>query len=265
MAYGLTKSAHLVDSSNQYFSVAGGSALAIGNNMTIEGWFYFPTVNSSLPTGFLVGKWADAVVANCSFYWLISTASSATILQFHCASGSSESDSPQVSWSPSANTWYHLAITFASGTVKFYVNGVQQGTDQTCNKSSFNTNSGTNTNIGTDRSSTAGNIDCNVSLVRIWSEARSAANLLANMCNVFGTATTNMAAEWSLDNVLTDASGNGLTLTNNNTATFETNTPSTCAVVGPANLKTRDGLASASIKTINGLAMASVKTLNGLA
>jgi hypothetical protein len=34
---------------------------------------------------------------------------------------------------------------------------------------------------------------------------------------------------------------------------------------GPANLKTRNGLATASIKTINGLAIASVKTYNGVA
>jgi len=36
------------------------------------------------------------------------------------------------------------------------------------------------------------------------------------------------------------------------------------AVVGPVNMKTRNGLASASVKTIDGLAIASVKTVNGL-
>ncbi len=35
-------------------------------------------------------------------------------------------------------------------------------------------------------------------------------------------------------------------------------------VVGPANVKTYNGLAAASVKTINGLAIASVKTYNGL-
>lgn len=37
------------------------------------------------------------------------------------------------------------------------------------------------------------------------------------------------------------------------------------AVVGPANVKTVDGLALASVKTVDGLAIASVKTINGLA
>lgn len=37
------------------------------------------------------------------------------------------------------------------------------------------------------------------------------------------------------------------------------------AVVGPANMKTWDGLASASVKTMDGLAIASVKTWDGLA
>lgn len=36
------------------------------------------------------------------------------------------------------------------------------------------------------------------------------------------------------------------------------------AAVGPANVKTWNGLAIASIKTVNGLAIASVKTINGL-
>lgn len=37
------------------------------------------------------------------------------------------------------------------------------------------------------------------------------------------------------------------------------------AAVGPANMKTWDGLAKASVKTMDGLAIASVKTWNGLA
>lgn len=36
-------------------------------------------------------------------------------------------------------------------------------------------------------------------------------------------------------------------------------------ILGPANVKTVDGLAIASVKTMNGLAIASVKTVNGLA
>src|SRR5690606_29382040 len=35
--------------------------------------------------------------------------------------------------------------------------------------------------------------------------------------------------------------------------------------VGPANLKTRNGIAKANIKTINGIDIANIKTINGIA
>lgn len=35
-----------------------------------------------------------------------------------------------VAWSPSTAIWYHVAVTKSGTTVKFYVDGAQQGTDQ---------------------------------------------------------------------------------------------------------------------------------------
>lgn len=41
------------------------------------------------------------------------------------------SNDVQVSWTPSTGTWYHVAVTVTGQTVKFYVDGSQQGTTQT--------------------------------------------------------------------------------------------------------------------------------------
>jgi hypothetical protein len=130
-----------------------------------------------------------------------------------------------------SNTWFHIAYVYtaASGKVEFFLNGVSQGSITSQPTSLFN---GTDpTAIGTDSSLNDGStFDGQISLARVWTTTRTGAQLLANYCNVLGS-TTNLGAEYTLNNVLTDNSGNGNTLTNLNTATFTTDTPSTCAAV----------------------------------
>jgi hypothetical protein len=46
--------------------------------------------------------------------------------------GSSVGCNVNVSWSPSLATWYMVAVSKSGTSVKFYVNGSQQGTTQTC-------------------------------------------------------------------------------------------------------------------------------------
>ena len=65
-------------------------------------------------------------------------------------------------------------------------------------------------------------------MVRFWSDVRTVTEIANNMCVVFGTAEAGMIGEWSLNDVLTDTSGNGFTLTNYNTATFTTALPGIC-------------------------------------
>ena len=45
------------------------------------------------------------------------------VLQFESSSGSINVRS---AWSPSINTWYHLAVTRASGVIRIFVDGVSQ-------------------------------------------------------------------------------------------------------------------------------------------
>ncbi len=59
-------------------------------------------------------------------------------LAFDSAStGSDAACEEGVTWSPSMDTWYHVAVTKSGTSVKFYVNGSQQGSTQTCTTASI--------------------------------------------------------------------------------------------------------------------------------
>ena len=215
-AYGLTQSGNLVASTNSNFSRADDALLDITGASTVEVWIYY---NSSIAAGTkdLVYKQETSGSFNG---WRLYLDTAGTGLHF-----TSQATDKTVAWTPTTNTWYHVAATNSgAGTIKFYVNGVQQGADQT---GFTNPAAGTNTlYIGADNGDTITNT--NISLVRIWGVVRTEAELAAAKCSVLG-ATTNLNAEWTLDNTLNDNSGNSLTLTNNNVATFEAVLPSACA------------------------------------
>ena len=40
-------------------------------------------------------------------------------------------------WTPSADTWYHVAVSRASGNLRFFIDGTQIGTTETSNTVAF--------------------------------------------------------------------------------------------------------------------------------
>lgn len=108
-------------SGSSYLYASDHSANSFTNNFTISTWVRF----SALPTdatALLVGK--DGAYA----------------LNYHPTLGlrlyTYPFDAVTVAWTATANTWYHVAVTFSSNQVKFYVNGAQQGSTQTAANSS---------------------------------------------------------------------------------------------------------------------------------
>lgn len=223
MAYGLTKSANLVPASSQYFSAVDSTSLSITGDVTMECWVQFNALSS---TQWIMSKKADDDNYDCYSIYVTTTTLNARFYN-----GTNYEDET-VSWTASTGTWYHLAVVRSGTSVLFYVNGSQQGATQTqTTVTGALQNSTAIFAIGRYRSADGRYFDGDISLVRVWDVARSASDISTNLCNVYGTATTNMKAEWSLNDVLTDASGNSNTLTNNGTATFTTALPTTCAVV----------------------------------
>lgn len=229
MAYGLTQSVSL-NGTSQYVSAVDSVSLSTTGNQTHEGWFNLTSQPATNGEIVILGKYNSAGGSNRGF--LVVYEDSAGTKRFHLrtsANGSTVLEGT-LDFTMSTGTWTHLAFAYSTaGTVEVIVNGVSQGTISSLNTSIFDNNSdyqiGTNPNIGT-----GGFFPGSVSLVRVWNTTRSAAQVLANMCNVFGTATTNMQAEWSLNNVLTDASGNTNTLTSTGSPSFTASVPATCAV-----------------------------------
>jgi len=127
------------------------------------------------------------------------------------------------------NTWTHVALVYdTSGTVNVIINGTSQGTITSLANSIFSNTA--DVTVGYQPNIGPGYFPGNFSLVREWNTNLSASTINANKCTVFGSAQTNLQAEWSLDGVLTDASGNGNTLTNNGSASFASSIPPCLAV-----------------------------------
>lgn len=265
MAYGLTKSLDLESSSSQYASRADEAAISITGNLSIEAWVNFESLPANNTLVSIVAKYLETS-SNRSYAFFFQNLGGVYKLGVRISSTGANDVVKTVDWTPSTATWYHVAVVYtaAGGTADFYVGGVQQGAQQTSLPNSI-ADTTTALIVGADSgfgSGVADFFDGKISLVRLWNTARSSAQISANICNVFGTAETGMVGEWSLNDVYTDASGNGLTLTASGSPVFATDVPSSCSVVGPANLKSYNTNLKANIKSMNTNLIANVKTFD---
>jgi hypothetical protein len=102
-----------------------------------------------------------------------------------------------------ANNWTHIAVTWDGGTRRHFINGVQTGTTPQALAPTTSTDA---LRIGSDVSwqySPSGEID----EVRLWSVARTAAQISGSMNNPITTAQTGLVAVWSLDGTGEDVVG----------------------------------------------------------
>jgi len=116
-----TTAVSITAASTQNLTATDTSANSLTNNFTLACWVNFAT----LPVG-----------SSCNFLGK----TSAYNLIYHPTFGlrlfTFPFDVTQVAFTASTNTWYHIAVTFASNQVKFYVNGSQQGITQTSGNTS---------------------------------------------------------------------------------------------------------------------------------
>ncbi len=140
-------------------------------------------------------------------------------------------------------TWIHVAVTWSTAGSTLYVNGVSDGTGTAATL----TAGGATFYMGRQAASAAGYFDGKIINFRIWDKTLTVDEVNAYRIQEVPFTVTNLQANWRLNDALTDASGNAYTLTNNGTAVFATDAPTTLAVA--ASVSGRVFKASASNST----------------
>jgi len=209
-----TTSAGVDGSGSKYLTAADTTDNSFTNDFTIECWVRW----STLPNN-----------AINEFVWK----SGAYNFNFHYTLGlrlfTYPFDSVAVAWSPSVDTWYHVAVTFASNQVKFYVNGSQQGTTQTAaNSSTADTTNSLTIGDSSDQGGTP-NGALAITEVRLWSVVRTATQISNYRSTMLSGAESSLVAyypfrtrptiAWDAATFSDDNSGSATTLTYSHTCT----------------------------------------------
>jgi hypothetical protein len=114
----------------------------------------------------------------------------------------------QVSWTPSTATWYHLAVVRdqLAGTIKFYVDGDQQGSTVTGITTDESISSANDFQIGRAVNPGASDhIDAYVDDVRVWNVARVEGAISGGRLVEIAADTPGLVANWRLNNSYADA------------------------------------------------------------
>ena len=208
-------------SSSQYASISDGSqtGLDITGDMTSAQWLKFESVGVNT---FIARYRTDTSNRAYLIFYDVNQG----VLKFVNSSNGSGFTEGTVAWSPTANTWYHVAVTKSGTTATFYINGSTVGT-ATVESSQFNSNSTFAIGAIVDTSPVLFH-DGLADDVRIWARALSGTEIgdLYNAPATFSNG-ADLKGWWKFDNAYTDASGNGNTLTAQNSPVFSTDVPFT--------------------------------------
>lgn len=230
MAYGLTQSANIIAGS-QLLTRADTASLSITGQLTYEVWVEIKTAPTNNNT-WLLAK-GDGGDFRSAYVYYADSGGAKSLAFFVTDSGNNAMPTfatCSVSQTLTLDTWYHVAAVFTPSTrMEIFLNGSSIGAiTSSIPTAVFDGNDPTD--ICGFTGGVSGNGTARFSLARVWSTARTGAQITASMCQVLG-ATANLAAEWTLDNTLNDNSGNSNTLSNIGTATFVSDVPATCQVV----------------------------------
>lgn len=191
--------------------------LDLSGDFTLECWARHNT-DDPTATEMLLGKWEQSASSQLSYRMYFSGLGTLTLA--FSTDGSSQVNISQA-LSIGADEWHHYAGVRSGTSLLLYFDGVE--VDSATGLPAGAIHDGTNDfTVGKDHNAGSGQRwDGNIDQVRVWGVARTAAEIFQNY-QVDIVSAANLEGSWSLDNVLTDGSGNGNTLTSSDT-TFELN------------------------------------------
>lgn len=111
----------LLDGVGDFLSTPDSTEWNLGSsNFTLDFWIRF---NGALDAGVLIGQWVGASKAWMAFFDGIN------VLTFYWTADCANTNAANFSWTPSVNTWYHVAFSRTQVELKAFVDGVQIGSD----------------------------------------------------------------------------------------------------------------------------------------
>jgi hypothetical protein len=219
-----THSLDLELSSSQYANDTSPSAnLNIAGDLTLRGWVKFESTPSSGSRMAFIHSQNTATSRWPYGFGLFNNAGTLQ-LEFSHTNSSDQNENVVVNWTPSLDTWYFVAVTVATNTVKFYVGDettspVQQGSNQTLSFTRT-TIAGFNLWIGTPNGSTLF-MDGLVDDWRVYDAVVSFGDYKQE-----GTGSeSNLQGYWKLNNDYLDSTANATNLTASGSPVFSIDVP----------------------------------------
>lgn len=115
----------LFDGTGDYLSLADHADWDFGSgDFTVDFRVRFASVASNRNLFMQGSAW------NSNFSWGVQWVQAGNLLYFYYTTDGSTSQSKTFSWTPSANTWYHVAIVRNGNNLMAFVNGTQIGSTQ---------------------------------------------------------------------------------------------------------------------------------------
>lgn len=221
-----THSLDLELSSSQYASIADASqtGLDITGNISVEAWVKFESVAT---TQYIYNKGGDsAATGGFKFYWSTTNG----LASDWYSGGVGEFSRVKTPFTPVAGKWYHLACAIqpaAASSSRFYIDGKEITPTVDASDAASIANNNKNARVGATEDSVgavSGYLDGLIKDVRVFSDIRTATEIRTD-ARTQSVTDANLEAEWNFNNVYTDASGNGNTLTSSGSPVFSTDIP----------------------------------------
>lgn len=222
-----THSLDLEKSSSQAAVDDGDSAsLSITGDLTFEAWVRFEDLQSDAGTNVLCILSKYLVTGNQrSYEWDFLNNLGTKTIRFNISNDGTASNRASWSWTPTIETWYHLAVTWdaSASSAEFFINKVSQGTSATGTATACY-DSTAKFAIGGSGEGTNNNFDGEIDEVRVWDDIRTSTEISDNWKkDVTGAA--NLQGYWKFNNDYTDETANSNDLSGLNTPTFNTDVP----------------------------------------
>lgn len=215
-----THSLDLERGSSQYDNVADHADFDFSTTFTIEAWIKLESLPSSGQSYGIASKY-NGTAGSWDFFYC----NEAGTLKFQLFTKNSGESASRLNYSLVAGVWYHVAVTYSSGTVTFFIDG-QSNAATGAGQASLANNA---VDVWVGRGGLAldgsgGYFDGLIKDVRFFDDVRTGTEIIAD-ARTQDVTDANLKAEWNFNNAHTDSSGNSHTLTANGSPSFSTEVP----------------------------------------